>query len=100
MSTAIVKLQIPINKSLRDALELRAEELGFDSIQALLRYMAKAVVDGRKVTFGEDDWGEPTPKAAARLNKLFDKAEKDSNSGKLPSFTSAQDALDYLNNAK
>lgn len=68
-----------MNKALRDALTARATELGFDSAQALLRYMAKSVADRRQVTFGEDDWGEPSPAAAARLNKWAEEAKQGKN---------------------
>ena len=90
----------PRNPSNLQCPELRAAELGFDSVQALLRYMAKAVVDKRRVTFGEDDWGELSPKAAARLERIAQQAREDHDSGKLRSFSSAQDALDYLNDEK
>lgn len=63
-----------MDAGLRQALKLRATELGFDSSQALLRYVSKAVVDGRQIDFGEDDWGEPTPAAAKRLNHWADEA--------------------------
>ncbi len=65
-----------MDKNLRDKLEARATKLGFDSIQAYIRFWAKAEADGRAVDFGEDDWGEPTPAAAARLNKWAEEAEQ------------------------
>jgi predicted DsbA family dithiol-disulfide isomerase len=79
MNTTIIKLQVPMNKTLRDDLAARATELGFDSAQALLRYMAKAVADRRQVTFGADDWGEPSPAAAVRLNKWAKEARQGKN---------------------
>ena len=94
----IVKLQIPIDKDVRDALQKRAGKLGFDSVQAYIRFWAKAEVDGRLVHFGEDDWGEPSPKAAARLDKLADEALRASKSGKLAGFDKPNDALNYLHN--
>lgn len=74
--SAQVKLQVPIDKDVRDRLEARATNLGFDSVQAYIRFWAKAEVDGREVDFGEDNWGEPTPEAAARLNKWAEDAKK------------------------
>lgn len=68
-----------MDATLKTALIQRADELGFDSAQALLRYVAKALADRRTVTFGEDDWGEPSPAAAARLNKWADEAREGKN---------------------
>ncbi len=68
-----------MDKTLKTALTERADELGFDSVQALLRYVAKALADRRTVTFGEDDWGQASPEAAARLNKWADEARRGEN---------------------
>ena len=46
------KLQVPIDSDLRDGLEIRAKELGFDSAQAYIRFWAKSEVEGRKIDFG------------------------------------------------
>lgn len=83
-----------MNKTLKDALTARADELGFDSAQALLRYMAKAVADRREVTFGEDDWGQPSLEAAARLNKAADEARQGKNVSR--AFTSVEDFMKDL----
>jgi len=93
MST--IKLQVPIDKTVRDGLTKRAEELGFDSVQAYIRFWAKAEVEGRKVDFG-DDWGEPSPEAAARLNKLTKEALHDSKSGKLKGYDSVDEFMKDL----
>lgn len=84
---SIIKLQIPIDKSIRDALSQRAEDLGFDSLQAYIRFWAKAEVEGRQVNFGEDSWGQPSPKAAARLNKTTSEVRADLKQGKLKPYT-------------
>lgn len=42
-----------MDAQLRKQLDTRAVSLGFDSAQALLRYVSKAVVDNREVTFGQ-----------------------------------------------
>jgi hypothetical protein len=68
-----------IEKTLRDKLEARATKLGFDSVQAYIRFWATAEADGRQVNFGEDDWGEPSPEAAARLNKAAEEARRGIN---------------------
>lgn len=69
-----VKIQVPIDKTIRDGLEKRATALGFDSIQAYIRVWAKAEVDGRELNFG-DDWGQASDEAAARINKSAEDAK-------------------------
>ena len=74
MST--VKIQVPLDKELRDKLEARATKLGFDSVQAYIRFWATAETDGRRVNFDENDgWGEPSPAAGARLDKISKEVE-------------------------
>ena len=46
-----IKLQVPIDKEVRDALEQRARSLGFDLAQAYIRVWAKAEADGRTLDF-------------------------------------------------
>lgn len=96
MNTTIVKLQLPINSQLRDALASKAAQLGFDSSQALLRYMAKAVVDDRRVTFGEndsDDWGEPSSEALARYERMSAEIEQERAAGTLKSFSTVEEFM-------
>ncbi|HUD07080.1 MAG TPA: hypothetical protein VMR34_04285 [Candidatus Saccharimonadales bacterium] len=81
MSTQ-VKLQVPIDKKVRDKLQLRASDLGFDSIQSYIRFWAKAETDGRTVDFGDDDWGEPSDAAAKRLNRWAEEAKQGKNVSK------------------
>ena len=76
------RLTIPMDKNLRTKLGKKADDLGFDSPQALLRYVSKALVDGRQISFGEegwDDWG-PVPekvlKRWAKKEKTFDSIEE------------------------
>jgi antitoxin component of RelBE/YafQ-DinJ toxin-antitoxin module len=45
------KLQVPIDKDVREGLEKRAKELGFDSAQAYIRVWAKAEAEGRILDF-------------------------------------------------
>ncbi len=78
MSTQ-VKIQVPIDKAVRDKLEKRAHALGFDSIQAFIRFWAKAEADGRSVDYGEDDWGQPSDAAAERLNRIAEEAKRGEN---------------------
>lgn len=92
----MVKIQVPIDKDIRDGLDKRAKALGFDSIQAYIRFWAKAEVDGRQPDFDEDTWGQPSPTAARRLNKDTKKAIRDHKAGILPTFTNAEDMAKHL----
>ncbi len=80
MSTT--KLQVPMDADLAKGLKARANKLGFDSIQAYIRFWARAEVDGRRVTFGEDDWGEPSDAAAERINRAAEEAKQGINVSK------------------
>ncbi len=93
-----VKLQVPMNKDVRDKLEQRATKLGFDSVQAYIRFWAKAEVDGRQVNLGEDDWGQPSDKAAARLNKAAEDAKKGIDVSQ--PFYTVEDMMEHLDSLK
>lgn len=69
MTDKTIKLQLPMDKSLRDALSKRSDALGFDSVQAFLRFLAKAQVDGRIVSFGYEEWPDASPAVASRLHE-------------------------------
>ena len=85
-----------MDKTVRDALETRARELGFDSAQAYIRVWAKALADRRQVSFGEDDWGEPSDEAADRINRWSEEAERDHKAGKLQTFTTVEEFMKDL----
>ncbi|PIZ62885.1 hypothetical protein COY17_01685 [Candidatus Saccharibacteria bacterium CG_4_10_14_0_2_um_filter_52_9] len=104
MNNPTARLTIPMDKSLRVKLGKRADELGFDSPQALLRYVSKTLVDGRKVTFGEvdylalrdkkdgwDDWGPVPNEVLERWAKQA--ADERSGKAKLQSFDNIDDLL-------
>jgi len=88
-----VKLQVPIDKAVRDGLEKRAKRLGFDSVQAYIRFWAKAEVDGRIISMGEPELMTP------KLEKLLGEVEAQVARGEVsPAFDNAEDAIKYLNN--
>ncbi|MDL2341849.1 MAG: hypothetical protein QFB87_02095 [Patescibacteria group bacterium] len=69
-----VKLQVPIESAVRDALEQRARSLGFDSAQAYIRVWAKAEAEGRTLDFDS----KPvtlSPEADARYQRLVAELE-------------------------
>lgn len=86
-------LHIPIDKKVREQLETKAKQLGFDSAQAYIRVWAKAEAEGRTLSFG-DDWGQPTPAAAARLNKAAKEAAEGKNISE--PFNTIQEAIEHL----
>lgn len=98
----LTRLTIPMEKETRALLTKRAEALGFDSAQALIRYMNKAVIDGRDVTFGiKDDWGEPSPEAVERLNRWAKEAEAEHRAGKLKAYSDVDEFMkDLIRDAK
>jgi len=98
MNNSTARLTIPMDKTLRLKLGKCANDLGFDSPQALLRYVSKAIVDGRKLTFGQaiDDWGPVPDHVAKRWARQATKHEADRQAGKIKSFDNAEEALKYL----
>lgn len=92
-----VKIQVPIDKDVRDALERKAHSYGFDSVQAYIRFWAKAVVDNRPVRLDPDDeWGEPRIEAIARWKRQEAELAVERKAGTLKEFYSAEDLLKDL----
>ena len=93
------RITIPVDENFRSQLALKASSLGFDSIQAMFRYVGRALVDGRRVDFGEveDSWGSPPQHVVERWKQNAVEHERDNARGVVKSFTSSDDALEYLN---
>lgn len=72
-------IHVPLDPAIRKKFTAKAKRLGFDSAQAYLRVIIKATVDGRRIDLDVDEWGEPSPEAAARLNLAAEEAEKGVN---------------------
>lgn len=89
-------IHVPIEPAVRKQFTAKAKQLGFDSAQAYLRVMIKAIVDGRRIELDVDEWGIPSPEAAARLNEWTAQAITASEAGELPSFTDAKSMMEYL----
>lgn len=98
MSNSIVKVQVPMEKSLRDALEELATDRGFDSIQAYFRFVATNDVKGRKVTFEDwEPWPAPSPELLAKWDREIEEMKEQEKRGEIESFTTVEDAMAHLN---
>jgi len=89
------KLQVPIDSAVRDGLELRAKELGFDSAQAYIRFWAKSEVDGRRI-----DLGTPLITLSEAADKRYEVAISEMadlrKAGKLESYSSVEEFMEDL----
>ncbi len=92
MST--VKLQVPLDKDIRDKWEDYAHRNGFDSLQAYIRFLAKADVDGRRINLEESV--RLSPEAEARYAKEISEHEKLRRQGKLKSYDNVDDFMQDL----
>jgi len=93
MST--IKLQVPIDESVRIGLEKRAKELGFDSAQAYIRVWAKAETEGRKLDFGNNAT-VLSLEAANRYDDMVKDLDVNKRKGNVESFESTSDFLEDL----
>lgn len=89
MST--VKLQVPIDKEIRDQWESYASRNGFDSLQSYIRFIAKADIDGRR--FNLEESVRLSPEAEARYAKEIAETEELRRQGKLKSYTNVDDLM-------
>ena len=89
------KLQVPIDSDIREGLELRAKELGFDSAQAYIRFWAKAEVDGRRI-----DLGVRSVTLSSDADKRYEKAIADMaelrKKGQLKSYSTVEEFMEDL----
>lgn len=90
-----IKLQIPIDKDVREGLERRARSLGFDSAQAYIRVWAKAEADGRTLDF-DGKIINLSPEANERYAKMIAELEAEKKAGKAKSYTTTSDFMKNL----
>ncbi len=93
MSTT--KIQVPIDKDVRDGLEKRAKELGFDSAQAYIRVWAKAESEGRKLDF-DSTTIVLSPEANKRYSQMISELDDEMKKEKIESFESVDDFMKDL----
>jgi len=89
MST--VKLQVPIDKDTKDKWERYANRNGFDSLQAYIRFLAKADIDGRRVNLEESV--RLSPEAEARYAKEIAELDEERRQGKVKSYENVDDFM-------
>src|SRR6266496_930713 len=92
MST--VKLQVPIDKEIKDEWESYAHRNGFDSLQAYIRFLAKADIDGRRVNLEESV--RLSPEAEARYAREISEHEALRREGKVKSYNNVCDFMKDL----
>lgn len=92
MST--VKLQVPIEKDVRDKWEDYARRNGFDSLQSYIRFLAKADIDGRRVNLEESV--RLSPSAETRYAKEIAEHEAARQNGTINSFQGIDDLMNDL----
>jgi hypothetical protein len=89
------KLQVPIDSDIRDGLELRAKELGFDSAQAYIRFWAKSEVEGRRI-----DLGSPSVTLSSGADNRYEVAISEMadlrKAGKLKTYTTVEEFMKDL----
>lgn len=98
MNDTTVKLQIPLNKSLRDKIEKHARSLGFSSVQDFTRVMYSTVLENNMRLSFSDPEERLSPEAEARYMKQLERHEIDRKAGKVQSFDNPEDALRFLHN--
>jgi hypothetical protein len=86
-----IKLQVPIDKDVRDAWEGFARRNGFDSLQAYIRFLAKADIDGRKVNLEESV--RLSPAAEARYTQEIEEHARLRDAGKVKGYTATSDLM-------
>jgi hypothetical protein len=91
-----VKLQVPMDKDVLERFKERATDLGFDSAQAYIRFLAKAEVDGRKVNFDQDDWGEPPAHVVQKWERELAEHKELKTVGKTKSYSSVDEFMKDL----
>lgn len=99
MSNTTVKLQIPLERTLRDRVEKHARSMGFSSVQDFTRVMFSTVINNNlQFSLTNSDEKKLSPEAEARYMKQLEEFEIDKKAGKMQSFDNPDDALNFLHN--
>ncbi|HEX4774652.1 MAG TPA: hypothetical protein VH234_03990 [Candidatus Saccharimonadales bacterium] len=65
------KLQVPVNDLVLGKLKQQAEELGFDSVQAYVRFWIHAAIDGRAFMLAVSDMSLPEVQAIRYIELML-----------------------------
>ena len=92
-------IQIPVNKEMRVGAEKAATEMGFSSVQDMMRLLLKDVVERKiKVTWTTKEPDEYlTPAEERVLTKKWNQAKRDIKNGKSYTVSSAKEMMKILN---
>ncbi len=94
MSDSTVKLQIPLDKTLRDRVEKHAKSMGFSSVQDFTRVMYSTVLNNNlQFNLTNSDERKLSPEAEARYMKQLEGFEKDLKAGKVKTYTDPEEFL-------
>ena len=99
MSNTIVKLQIPLDKSLRDKVARHARAQGFSSIQDFTRVMYSTMIRDNllfHITISDEAL---SPEAESRYARQLAEHESDRRAGKVKSYDSVENFLADLKKA-
>lgn len=92
----IIRLQVPMSKTLKVQGVNKAKKLGFTSLQEVVRVFITGFINDKVVpTFENRDTLSPT--AEKRYADMIDKHRMDRRSGKIRKFRTSKSALKYLN---
>ena len=93
MRNTTVKLQIPLDKSLRDAVDKHARQLGFSSVQDFTRVMYSTVIsDNLKFSLSNSE-ERISPAAEARYEQMLVEHVADKKASKVKTYTDIDDFL-------
>jgi len=88
-------LQLPIDRSFRDEVSIMAKNMGFSSLQELIRFTLHQIKNQTLVPSLINTSVSLSPKALKRYNKMAN--DIDSGLEKTLKFKNSQDMFNYLN---
>jgi hypothetical protein len=94
MSSTTVKLQIPLDKSLRDGVEKHAKSMGFSSVQDFTRVMYSTILNNNMQFNLTDNRAEHiSPRAEARYMKQLKQHEDSRKAGDVKTYTTIDEFM-------
>lgn len=84
-----------MDSKVKEALERKARNLGFDSAQAYIRVWAKAEVEGRKLDL-DSNAVTLSPESARRYDKMSEDLEEQIRKGEAKEYATTEDFMKDL----